>query len=139
MGYFQLLYTPYAIIVGQCILVTPIIVSFATSALESVDPEVKTLARTLGASGMQTDFVVLREAVWGVALAILAAFNRAFAELGVAMMLGGNIRNVTRLLTTAIALQTAMGEIALSIALSIILLGIVLSLSLVVSLARRTS
>lgn len=139
LGYFQLLYTPYAIIVGQCILVTPIIVSFSTSALESVDPEVRTLAKTLGASGIQIDIVILREAFWGVALAILAAFNRAFAELGVAMMLGGNIRNVTRLLTTAIALQTAMGEIAFSIALSIILLGIVLSLSLVVALARRTS
>ena len=139
LGYFQLLYTPYAIIIGQCVLVTPIIVSFATSALESVDPEMRILAKTLGASSFQTDIVVLREAFWGVALAILAAFNRAFAELGVAMMLGGNIRNVTRLLTTAIALQTAMGEIALSIALSIILLGIVLSLSLVVTLARGTS
>lgn len=136
-GYFQLLYTPYAIIIGQCVLVTPIIVSFATSALESVDPEVRTLAKTLGASGIQTDIVVLKEAFWGVALAVLGAFNRAFAELGVAMMLGGNIRNVTRLLTTAIALQTAMGEIALSIALSIILLSIVLSLSIIVSLARR--
>jgi tungstate transport system permease protein len=138
-GYFQLLYTPFAIIIGQCILVTPIVVSFGTSAVESVDPDLRALAKTLGASGIQTDILILREGFWGVALAILAAFNRAFAELGVAMMLGGNIRNVTRVLTTAIALQTAMGEIALSIALSIILLGIVLSLSLVLSLARRTS
>jgi tungstate transport system permease protein len=74
-----------------------------------------------------------------VILAILAAFNRAFAELGIALMLGGNIRNFTRVLTTAIALQTAMGEFALSIALSIILLGIVISLSIIVNLARRTS
>lgn len=136
-GYFQLLYTPYAIIIGQCILVTPIIVSFTTSALESVDPEVRALAKTLGASGFQTDALVLREARWGVILAIIASFNRAFAELGVAMMLGGNIRNLTRVLTTAIALQTAMGEISLSIALSIILLGIVMTLSIIVSLTRR--
>jgi len=137
LGYFQLMYTPYAIIVGQCILVTPIIVSFTTSALESVDPDVRTLARTLGASGVQTDALVLREARWGVVLAVIAAFNRAFAELGVAMMLGGNIRNVTRVLTTAIALQTSMGDIPLSIALSIILLSIVMTLSIIVSLARR--
>jgi len=137
LGYFQLMYTPYAIILGQCILVTPIIVSFTTSALESVDPEVRALARTLGASGFQTDALVLREARWGVVLAIIAAFNRAFAELGVAMMLGGNIRDVTRLLTTAIALQTAMGDIPLSIALSIILLSIVMTLSVIVNLARR--
>ena len=137
LGYFQLLYTPYAIVIGQCILVTPIIVSFTTSALESVNPEVRSLARTLGASGFQTDALVLREARGAVVLAIVAAFNRAFAELGVAMMLGGNIRNVTRVLTTAIALQTAMGEISLSIALSIILLGIVMTLSIIVSLARK--
>ena len=137
LGYFQLMYTPYAIIAGQCILVTPIIVSFTTSALESVDPDVRTLARTLGASGFQTDALVLREARWGVVLAVIAAFNRAFAELGVAMMLGGNIRNVTRVLTTAIALQTSMGDIPLSIALSIILLSIVMTLSIIVSLARR--
>ena len=137
LGYFQLLYTPYAIIIGQCILVTPIIVSFTTSALESIDPEVRALARTLGASGFQTDALVLREARWGVVLAVIAAFNRAFAELGVAMMPGGNIRDVTRLLTTAIALQTAMGDIPLSIALSIILLSIVMTLSVIVSLARR--
>jgi tungstate transport system permease protein len=139
LGYFQLLYTPYAIIIGQCVLVTPIIVSFSTSALESVDPDLRMLARTMGASGFQTDSVVLREALWGVALSIVAAFNRAFAELGVAMMLGGNIRDFTRVLTTAIALQTAMGDIALSIALSIILLSIVLSLSIIVNLARRSS
>jgi tungstate transport system permease protein len=139
LGYFQLLYTPYGIMIGQCALVTPIIVSFATSALESVDPDLRTLAKTLGASGFQTDAVVLREAFWGVMLAIIAAFNRAFAELGVAMMLGGNIRNWTRVLTTAISLETARGEIALSIALSFILLGIVMSLSIAVNLARKPS
>jgi len=131
------MYTPYAIIVGQCILVTPIIVSFTTSALESIDPEVRALARTLGASSFQTDALVLKEARWGVVLAVIAAFNRAFAELGIAIMLGGNIRNVTRVLTTAIALQTDMGDIPLSIALSIILLGIVITLSVIVSLAKR--
>ena len=139
LGYFHLLYTPYAIIIGQCILVTPIIVSFTTSALESVDPDVRTLAKTLGASRLQSEAAVLREGLWGVVLAILSAFNRAFAELGIAMMLGGNIRYFTRVLTTAIALQTAMGDIALSIALSIILLGIVISLSIIVNLARRSS
>jgi tungstate transport system permease protein len=139
LGYFQLLYTPNGIIIGQCILVTPIIVSFSTSALESVDPDLRMLARTLGASGYQVDAAVLREAFWGVTLAIIAAFNRAFAELGIAMMLGGNIWNLTRVLTTAIALETAKGEIALSIALSFILLGIVMSLSIAINLARRPS
>jgi tungstate transport system permease protein len=139
LGYFQLLYTPNAIIIGQSALVTPIIVSFATGALESVDPDLRTLARTLGASDRQTYNVVIKEAFWGLVLAILAAFNRAFAELGVAMMLGGNIRGLTRVLTTAISLETARGDIALSIALSFILLGIVMSLSIAINLARKTS
>ncbi len=139
LGYFQLLYTPYGIMIGQSILVTPIVVSFSTSALESVDPELRSLARTLGASKLQTDSVVMREAFWGVVLAIMAAFNRAFAELGVAMMLGGNIRNVTRVLTTAIALETARGDIGLSIALTIILLAIAMSLSVLINLARKST
>jgi tungstate transport system permease protein len=139
LGYLQLLYTPYAIMIGQSVLVTPIVVSFATGALESVDPDLRTLARTLGASDLQTYNAVIKEAFWGVVLAIIAAFNRAFAELGVAMMLGGNIRNLTRLLTTAIALETARGEIALSIALSFILLGIVMSLSIAINLARKSA
>jgi len=137
VGYFQLLYTPYAIMIGQSILVTPIVVSFSTSALESVDPDFRNLAKTLGASDLQTYGVIIKEAFWGVVLAIIAAFNRAFAELGVAMMLGGNIRNLTRVLTTAIALETARGDIALSMALTFILLAITMSLSIAINLARK--
>jgi tungstate transport system permease protein len=137
VGYFQLLYTPTAIIIGQSILVTPIIVSFCTSALESIDPDLRDLARTLGASNNQMYQVVIREASWGIVLALIASFNRAFAELGVALMLGGNISNVTRVLTTAIALSTDMGDIPLSIALAIILLVIVVTLSIVINLFRK--
>lgn len=137
LGSFQFLYTPNAIIIGQSILVSPIVVSFSASALESVDPELRDLARTLGASDLQTYGVIIKEASWGVILAVMAAFNRAFGELGVAMMLGGNIRYVTRLLTTAIALETARGEIALSIALSFILLAITVSVSVAVNLVRK--
>jgi tungstate transport system permease protein len=72
-----------------------------------------------------------------VTLAIIAAFNRAFAELGVAMMLGGNIHGLTRLLTTAIALETARGEIAFSIALGVILVIIVYTFSIVLNYLRR--
>lgn len=138
LGYFQLLYTPWGIMIGQSMLVTPIVVSFSTSALESVDPELRSLARTLGASDFQTYLIVVEEAFWGVVLAIIAAFNRAFAELGIAMMLGGNIRNMTRVLTTAIALETSRGDIALSIALTLILLGITMSLSIGINLARKS-
>jgi len=137
LGFFQLLYNPLGVSIGQSILIAPIIVSFACSAVESTDIELRDLARTLGASRLQTSFVVMREAVWGIVLALIAAFNRAIAELGVAMMIGGNIRYVTRVLTTSIALETARGEVTLSIALAIILMAIVFSLSILINVLRR--
>lgn len=138
LGMFGLLFTPLAISIGQAILVTPIIVSFITSAIESVDTKIRDLARTLGSTEVQASTAILQEASGGVTLAIIAGFNRAFAELGVAMMLGGNIYGLTRLLTTAIALETARGDIAFSIALGVILVSIVYALSIVVNYLRRS-
>jgi tungstate transport system permease protein len=133
-GYFQLLYTVQGISLGEAILVIPIVVSFTTSAIESKERDrLKDLAHTLGASELDTSMTILREAWSAIGLAVIAAFNRAFAELGVAMMLGANIRGLTRVLTTSIALQTAMGEIGLSIALSIILMTVVFTLNIITS------
>jgi tungstate transport system permease protein len=137
LGMFGLLFSPLAISIGQAILITPIIVSFIISAIESVDLELRDLARTLGSTEIQATIAVLKEASGGVSLAIIAAFNRAFAELGVAMMLGGNIYGLTRLLTTTIALETARGEIAFSIALGLILVSIVYVLSIILNYLRR--
>ena len=138
LGMFGLLFTPLAISIGQAILITPIIVSFITSAIESIDLELRELARTLGSTEIQASTAILQEAAGGVTLAIIAAFNRAFSELGVAMMLGGNIYGLTRLLTTAIALETARGEIAFSIALGVILVSIVYTLSIILNYLRRS-
>lgn len=129
LGFLHLLYTPIAMILGQAVLVTPILISFVTSTVESVDPEIKDLAKTLGASETEASMAVLRESIGGVLLAIAASFNRAIAELGVALMLGGNLRGLTRVLTTSIALETTRGELMLGIALTIILLFIVLTIN----------
>jgi tungstate transport system permease protein len=137
LGMFGLLFTPLVISIGQAILITPILVSFVTSAIESIDLELRDLARTLGSTELQASTAILREATGGVTLAIIAGFNRAFSELGVAMMLGGNIYGLTRLLTTAIALETARGEIAFSIALGVILVSIVYVLSLALNYLRK--
>ncbi|UCB60613.1 MAG: ABC transporter permease [Candidatus Bathyarchaeota archaeon] len=137
VGPLRLLYTPTAMIIGQAILVTPITVSFVASAIESVDPEIADLAKTLGASEIQASIAVLRESSRGVLLALTTSFNRAIAELGVVLMVGGNIAHSTRVLTTTIALETNKGEIALAIALAIILLVIVSTLTLTVSLIQR--
>ncbi|MBC7131155.1 ABC transporter permease [Candidatus Bathyarchaeota archaeon] len=137
LGVFHLLYTPSAIIIGQAVLVTPILVSFSLNAIEAVDPEIRDLARTLGASESQVGLTVLKEAVPGVLLAVIASFNRAIAELGVALMLGGNIAGLTRVLTTTIALETTRGNFELGIALTIILLAIVFTLNFLVNMLRE--
>jgi len=137
LGVFRLLYTPGAIILGQAILITPIMVSFSVSAIEGVGMEIRDLARTLGASESEVSFTVLREALQGVLLAVIASFNRAIAELGIALMLGGNIAGLTRVLTTSIALETARGNFELSIALTIVLLLIVFTLNFAVNLLKR--
>lgn len=137
LGFLRILYDPLGIIVGQAILVTPIIVSFIASAIESVDPEIKDLAKTLGASEFEASMAVLKESLSGVVLAITASFNRAIAELGVALMVGGNISGRTSVLTTTIALETNAGNIALAIALAIVLLLIVSAFSLSINLIQR--
>jgi tungstate transport system permease protein len=139
LGFLQLLYTPAGLTLGQAILVTPLLCSFSISAIESVDVEIKDLARTLGANGAQTSLAIARESFSGVLLAIISAFNRAIGELGVAQMVGGNIRGYTSVMTTAIAQETARGDIELSIALTIILLLIVFFITAATQIFRRLS
>ena len=91
LGTFGLLFSPLVISIGQAFLITPILVSFITSAIEAIDLDIRDLAMTLGSTEIQASIAILREASGGVILAVLAGFNRAFAELGVAMMVGGNI------------------------------------------------
>jgi tungstate transport system permease protein len=137
LGGFQLLYTPAAIILGQAILITPILVSLSATTVEAVDPEIKSLALTLGASETAANLTVIGESLGGIVLSISASFNRAIAELGVALMVGGNIRGATRVLTTVIALETGRGEISLGIALTALLLGIVGVVNALIHLAQR--
>jgi tungstate transport system permease protein len=140
LGILHLLYTPTAIILGEAILITPLIVSLATHAIADVDPEVMSLAKTLGASEARASIAVLKEASNGILLAGIAGFNRAIAELGIAQLVGGNISGLTEVLTTGIALETARGDLELSIAWTIILLTAVFGITiatLTVSLIRR--
>ncbi|UCE28916.1 MAG: ABC transporter permease [Candidatus Bathyarchaeota archaeon] len=136
LGFLDLLYTPVGIMIGQAILIVPIMISLVIHAVESVDPDVMDLARTLGASETEASFAVLRESTAGVTLAFISCFNRAIAELGVAVSVGGNIRGWTRMLTTTIALEARTGEIEYSIAMAAILLLIVFAVTLVINLIQ---
>jgi tungstate transport system permease protein len=137
LGFLHLFPTLQAIIIGQAILITPIIVSLTASAVESVDPEIKDLAKTLGASEIEASLAVLRESRSGVILAVIASFNRAIAELGIALAVGANIRGKTQVLTTVIAMEVNRGEITYSITLMVILLAIVFSINTLTNLLQR--
>jgi len=126
LGGLNLLYTPTVMIVGQMILITPILLGLTISALSGVDKTILDTARSLGASGFQTATVALREVRFAVMAAVVMGFGRAISEVGIALMVGMNIRGFTRVITTAISLETAKGNIELSIALGIILIFIAL-------------
>ena len=124
LGPLQLLFTPKAMVLGQFILATPIIVALTISATHAVDPRVKLTAMTLGAGRAYTALTILAEARFALMAAVIAGFGRVIAEVGCAIMVGGNIRGYTRTMTTAIALETAKGEFGFSLALGFILLAV---------------
>ena len=130
LGSLGLLFSPGGMIIGQTILITPIMIGLTISALGGVSVQIKETAMSLGATDLQVIFTILKEAKAAVIAAILLGFGRALSEVGVAMMIGGNIRGYTRVLTTAISLETSMGDLELSMALGIILISISLAVNL---------
>lgn len=118
------LYTPSAMIVAQTIIALPLVAGLTMTAVRSVDPALRLQVRSLGATPLQEAWAVLVEARIGFVAAIVAAFGSIISEVGAVMLVGGNIAGKTRVLTTAIVLETRQGEFALAIALGIILLGI---------------
>lgn len=130
LGTIGLLYTPWAMIIGQTILAFPIVAALSLSATQGIDKRVEKTALTLGANNLRTAFFILAEGKFALLSAIIAGFGRVFAEVGVSMMLGGNIRGFTRNITTAIAFETGKGEFALGIALGLILLTVAFSINI---------
>ena len=126
LGFLGLLFTPEGMILGQSLLIMPIMMGLVISALGGVDKSISDTLVALGATGFQKIIEIVKEARYAILSAVVLGFGRAIAEVGVAMMIGGNIRGFTRVLTTAITLETGMGEFGLSIALGIILLIIAL-------------
>jgi tungstate transport system permease protein len=122
LGSLNLLFTVKAVIIGQFILATPIVAALTMSAVQEVDIRVRPVAKTLGAGSVRIAWTVLEEARFALIAAVIAGFGRAIAEVGSALVLGGNIKGYTRTVTTAIAMETSKGEYGMAIALGIILL-----------------
>ena len=126
LGGLELIFTPIAMIIGQMLLIIPVMLGLNISAVSGVDRAYRDTALALGASNLQSIMVVLREARYAVVAALIMGFGRAISEVGCALMVGGNIKGFTRVITTAISLETSKGELELSIALGIILLSVAL-------------
>lgn len=137
LGSFGLLFSLKGVAIGQFILALPIVISLTASATEQMENTVRLTLMTLGASASQLAASSLWESRYAVLAASMTAYSRIISEVGVSMMLGGNIKWHTRTITTAIALETGKGQFAEGIALGIVLLGFAFTVSAVVSIARR--
>ncbi len=133
LGGLGWLYTWQAIVIGDVLLAFPIAAALSAATVQGVDPRIRRTAETLGAGPWRTAWTVAREARFALAAVITAAFGQTVAEVGAAMIVGGNIRGATRTLTTAVALYTAQGDFGLALALGVILL----LLALVVNIALQ--
>ena len=138
LGGLGWLFTPPAMITAQIIIALPLVVGLTLTAVESVDPALRLQVRALGATPAQVMWTVLREAQAGVLAGIIAAFGSIISEVGAVMLVGGNIAGQTRVLTTAIVLETRQGNFGLALALGAILLGLALfTNALLLRLGRR--
>ncbi|KAF5086076.1 ABC transporter permease [Methanospirillum sp. J.3.6.1-F.2.7.3] len=137
LGFLGFLFTPSGMIFGQAFLVIPIMTGLTIAALQGVNPTLTDTIRSLGATKSQFLLSHLRETRYVIMAAIVIGFSRALSEVGAAIMIGGNIKGHTRVLTTAISLQTSMGNFELSLALGIILLGIALIINLVMGFLQQ--
>lgn len=131
LGVLDLLYTQKAMIMGQVILILPVVTVFTISAISRIDDRYRKTAMTLGAGALHTALVIFREARFGIVAAVIAAYGRVIAEVGVAMMLGGNAKGFTRTMTTAMALEYDKGEFVLAVALGIVLLALSFAVNLI--------
>jgi tungstate transport system permease protein len=129
LGVLQLLYTPQAMILAQVILVTPIVAALTRQTCEDLLEEYREQLRSLGASSGAIVTTLLWDGRYRLITAVLAGFGRGIAEVGAVMIVGGNIDHVTRTMTTAIALETSKGNIALALTLGMVLLAIALAIN----------
>jgi tungstate transport system permease protein len=122
LGGYNLLYTPTAMVIAQAIIASPLVAGFTLAAIQSLTPKMRLQILALGANRLQFIWLLLREARLGLLAAVIAGFGGVISEVGASIMVGGNIKGMTRVLTTAITLEVSKGDFELATALSIILL-----------------
>ncbi len=137
LGFLELLYTPAAMIIAQVIIAEPIVAGLTLSAVQQLDPRLGQQALSLGASRLQMVWTLLKEAKLPTLAAIMAGFGGVISEVGAVMMVGGNIKGQTRVLTTATVLETRIGRFEMAIALGFILLVLAFVVNLVLTQSQQ--
>jgi tungstate transport system permease protein len=130
-------FTPTAMVLGQALLITPIIIGMTISALSGVDKAIKDTTLSLGASEAQAIWAIIKEARFAMGSGLALGFGRAISEVGLALIVGGNIAGYTRVLTTAISLETTQGNFDTALALGIILLCVALVMAVTVNVVQQ--
>ncbi|EGL84149.1 ABC-type transporter, integral membrane subunit [Caldalkalibacillus thermarum TA2.A1] len=137
LGHYSLLYTPTAIIMAQVLVSLPIIIGLTTAAFQQIDPRLRLQIKALGASKWQSFLVLLRETRLAIMAAVMAGLGRVLAEVGASMMVGGNIKGETRILTTAMVMEVSKGNFDIAIALSFILMTLAFLITLALTLMQQ--
>ena len=137
LGSLGLLFTPSAMVIAQAVLVFPLIAALSRQAGADAWRDYREQLQSLGASSWRSTFALLHDVRFSLVTIVLAAFGRAIAEVGAVMIVGGNIDGVTRVMTTAIALETSKGDLALALGLGFVLLAIVLALNVAAHFVRE--
>jgi tungstate transport system permease protein len=136
-GGLELLFSPTAMVIAQAVLAAPYVAGVSLAAVQAIPPDVRLQARALGAGPGRALWTQVREARLGIVAAIIAGFGAVVSEVGAAMMVGGNILGETRVLTTAIVLETRRGNFEAAMALAFILMAIVLTVNVLLTRAQQ--
>lgn len=139
LGMLRLMYTPWAMVIAQCIISLPIITGFTLASIQQIDPKLRLQILSLGASRGQLLWLLVRDTRLPLMAAVMAGFGSIISEVGASMMVGGNITGQTRVLTTAIVMENSKGEFGMAIALGIILMALVYMVSLALTIVQQRS
>lgn len=137
LGYLELLYTPAAIILAQTIIASPIVMGISIASIQNLPPNLRLQILALGASRIQMAWILIKEAKLPLLAGVMAGFGGVISEVGASIMVGGNIKGYTRVLTTATVMETSRGNFDAAIALSIILLGLCFGVNYLLTAAQQ--
>ncbi len=138
-GMLQLMYTPYAIVIAQFVISLPIVAGFTMATIQQLDPKLRLQIQALGASRLQMLWILIKETRLPLLAAVMAGFGAVISEVGASMMVGGNIPQQTRVLTTATVMEVGKGDFGLAMALSIILITLVFLVNFILTMNQQRS